>query len=70
VQVLYGSMAESFELGGMTVSQARGLLERPYRIAPDALVTVNGSEPAPDQRLRAGDRVEFVRRAGEKGAPG
>ena len=68
VWVQYGSMSESFDLAGMTVGEARGLLERPYRIAPEAQVTVNGSDPAADQRLRAGDRVEFVRRSGEKGA--
>lgn len=68
VWVQYGSMSESFDLSGMTVAEARGLLERPYRIAPEAQVTVNGNDPAADQRLRTGDRVEFVRRSGEKGA--
>jgi hypothetical protein len=61
-------MSESFELAGLTVREARELLARPYRIAPEAEVTVNGSDPSADQRLRAGDRVEFVRRSGEKGA--
>ena len=33
-------MSEPFDLAGMTVEDARRLLQRPYNIAPQALVTV------------------------------
>ena len=68
VRVHWGAMSESLERGGLSVGDARELLTRPYHIPAEAQVTVNGVEAEAGQRLEAGDVLEFVRLAGEKGA--
>lgn len=68
VQVIWGPTAESLELAGLTVDGAYQLLRAPFHIAPGVRVLVNGEPAAPDQRLAAGDLLEFTRPAGEKGA--
>lgn len=67
VEVVWGANMDSLDVGGMTVDEVRHQLDNAYNIAPDALVTVNGVAAPGDRRLRAGDCLEFVRAAGEKG---
>ncbi len=67
VHVSSGVMSESFELVGLTVEQVRSMLGRAYSLDPNAEATVNEQEARPDQRLQAGDRLEFGRLLGEKG---
>ena len=50
-----------------TVAEVRAHLAGAYNIAPEATVHVHGVEAGEDTRLRAGDCLEFVRAAGEKG---
>lgn len=68
VQVIWGALTERMELEGMTVADAERLLRGPFRIAPRSRAVVNGRPVALDHRLAAGEVLEFVRRAGEKGA--
>jgi hypothetical protein len=68
VQVIWGPFTEALEVGGMTAAEVFRLLRDPYNIAPGAAIHVNGALADPNQRLRAGDTLEFVRGAGEKGA--
>ena len=68
VQVVWGAMVDDFDLVGMTVGEVATLLRRPYRLAPGVVANVNGEETDADTRLCAGDELEFVRAAGEKGA--
>ncbi|MEN8184807.1 MAG: hypothetical protein ABFS46_19985 [Myxococcota bacterium] len=70
VLVSYGTMLESFDLAGLSVADARSLMQRPYNLSPEAEVTVNARDATPDQVLRAGDHLEFVHLSGEKGAVG
>lgn len=68
VQVVWGALMDDLEVAGMTVGEVHELLQLPYGIAPDADVNVNGIEATHDTRLEAGDELEFVRMAGEKGS--
>jgi hypothetical protein len=67
VQVIFGAVMDDLEVAGMSVGEARNLLNVPYNIAPNAFVTLNGFEADDDTRLAEGDVLEFVRPAGEKG---
>ena len=67
VQVIWGSLMDDLEVAGMTVGEVHGHLQEAYGIAPNAQVNVNGIEATHDTRLDAGDELEFVRSAGEKG---
>jgi len=67
VEVIWGPMVESMAAAGMTVGDVRALLQRPYNIPVQAAALVNGTPARPEQRLRAGDTLEFARAAGEKG---
>ena len=68
VQVIFGPMADRMDVQGMTVGEAYGLLRHTLNL-PDGNVTalVNGEESNGDRRLQAGETLEFVRIAGEKG---
>jgi len=68
VQVQWGAMTEWMDLAGMTVGEALQMLQRPYRIAPDVLALVGGRQVTREHRLAAGEELELVRLAGEKGA--
>ena len=68
VQLIWGAVTENLELAGMSVEQAYDLLRAPFHIAPQVTALVNAVEATPDQRLEAGDLLEFTRPAGEKGA--
>jgi hypothetical protein len=68
VQVIWGPIAEHMAIGGMTVGEARALLQRAYNIPPQAAALVNGHRVPATRRLTAGEVLEFARQAGEKGA--
>jgi hypothetical protein len=70
VQVNWGFNEERMDLQDLSVEAAYELLRGHLNIAPDVIATVNGTEATPGQRLIAGDTLEFVRAAGEKGAAG
>jgi hypothetical protein len=67
VQVIWGASVQTLELGGMQVRQARELLQTLLRVDPGAPALINGEPARPTQRINAGDTVEFVIHAGEKG---
>ena len=67
VQVIWGPIAESMAVGGMSVADVRGLLQGPYNIPPQAAALVNGEPVGAAHQLAAGDVLEFARASGEKG---
>jgi hypothetical protein len=67
VLVIWGANMDELDAAGLTVDEARAQLATAYNIAPDAEANVNGVTSAGDTRLRAGDNLEFVHAAGEKG---
>ena len=69
VQIIWGATMDEFEVAGLTVAEAREQLAGPFHIPPGVAVNLNGEQVGGDARLRAGDTLEFVRSAGEKGAP-
>ncbi|MBW2243326.1 MAG: hypothetical protein JRH01_15170 [Deltaproteobacteria bacterium] len=68
VQVIWGAMVETLDLGEFTVSEAFRMLRAPFNIAPAVNVLVNGTPVDGEHRLNRGDVLEFARPAGEKGA--
>ena len=70
VMVSYGSQRGEFpQLEGKTVAQAMQSLSTAWSIDPKALIRLNGS-PVSDPatvKVGAGDELEFIRAAGEKG---
>lgn len=67
VQVISGASVQSLDLAGLPITQAREVLRAILRIEPNAPVLVNGRQVGADYRLNAGDTLEFVHHAGEKG---
>ena len=67
VQVIWGPLMDDLDVAGMSVGEVVTLLRDPYHLAPETVVTVNGSEADSSTRLTRGDTLEFVRAAGEKG---
>ena len=67
VTVISGAHLQSFPLAGMPVTQARVLMEQLMSLHPDAPMLVNGSQVGSEYALQAGDTLEFVHHAGEKG---
>lgn len=67
VTVISGAHLESFPLAGMPVAQARALIGQLMSIHADAPMIVNGSPVESGYELQAGDTLEFVHHAGEKG---
>jgi hypothetical protein len=68
ITVMSGSASREFPLGNQTVGTIRQLLKGILNIADHAVALVNGQEVAEEYVVKAHDRVEFVRRAGSKGA--
>jgi hypothetical protein len=66
-QVVWGAIAEDHEVVGMTAGEVREIFQGPYNIAPQVEVLLNGARADAEVRLAAGDVLEFVRAAGEKG---
>jgi hypothetical protein len=67
VQIVWGALTDDHEIVGMTVGEVRDIFQGPYNIAPEVEVILNGVATDADARMVAGDVLEFVRAAGEKG---
>jgi hypothetical protein len=70
VQVSYGVHSLEAAIAGKSVGEVRQALKEPLNIDPRALALVNGRDVAASHILKAGDQLEFVRLAGEKGGLG
>jgi hypothetical protein len=69
VGVVCGAWSVCFrQLVGKTVAIARISLADPLKLPPDALAVVGGDRVSDNFRLRANDRLEFVKPHGKKGA--
>jgi hypothetical protein len=67
VKVSYGVHSLEAAIAGKSVGEVRQALKEPLNIDPRALALVNGRDVAASHILKAGDQLEFVRLAGEKG---
>ena len=67
VKVSYGVHHLDAAIAGKSVGEVRQALREPLNIDPRALALVNGRDVAESYVLKAGDQLEFVRLAGEKG---
>ncbi|MBN2410571.1 hypothetical protein JXQ31_02690 [candidate division KSB1 bacterium] len=67
IQVSCGISSASFQVAGQDINSTRNLLTPVLNIEPDAVALVNGKEVKSDYILKISDRLEFVKRAGEKG---
>jgi hypothetical protein len=67
VRVLYGVHALEAGLAGRTVADVRQALRQAFNISPQAVAVVDGREVGESFILLAGQQLEFVRLAGEKG---
>ncbi len=68
VKISYGVHHLEVAISGKSVAEVRQALKEPLNIDPRAMALINGREVRPDYLLKAGDQLEFVRLAGEKGA--
>jgi hypothetical protein len=69
VQVIHGASVQTLALAGLTISQARSLVEAILGVGPSSPVLVNGRPVRPSYSIAQGDVLEFVHHAGEKGGP-
>ena len=67
VRVLYGVHSLEASLAGRTVADVRQALRQALNISPQAVAVVDGREVEESFSLLAGQQLEFVRLAGEKG---
>jgi len=67
VRVLYGVHSLEADLAGRTVADVRQALRQALNISPQAVAVVDGREVEEGVILLAGQQLEFVRLAGEKG---
>jgi hypothetical protein len=67
VSVACGVYAHRFPLAGLTVRDARALLEDRMNIDPDATAIVDGDDADEDCVLAEGQTLTFMKDAGEKG---
>ncbi len=67
VRVLYGVHSLEATLAGRTVADVRHALRQALNISPQAVAVVDGLQVEESFILLAGQQLEFVRLAGEKG---
>jgi len=67
IGVVHGIYTHQVPLAGMTIRRARAELSERLNIAPDAIALVDGNEAGDDFVLTAGQVLNFVKDAGEKG---
>jgi hypothetical protein len=67
VRILYGVHSLEADLAGRTVRDVRQALRQALNISPQAVAVVDGREVEEGAILLAGQQLEFVRLAGEKG---
>lgn len=67
ITVISGAHLQTFPIAGLSVEQARTLLDQLMSLHPEAPMLVNGSPVGSGYELQTGDTLEFVHHAGEKG---
>ena len=67
VTAISGASCETFQIAGQTLTQTRNLLGPVLNLDNDADALVNGQPVNENYVLQTGDRLEFVKKAGEKG---
>ncbi|MFQ5882923.1 MAG: hypothetical protein ACE5I9_10705 [Candidatus Methylomirabilales bacterium] len=67
VRVVYGVHSLEVGIAGRSVGEVRAALKQALNIGPQALAVVDGREVLESHILQAGELLEFVRLAGEKG---
>jgi hypothetical protein len=67
VSVVYGANDLEMELGGHTVADVQASLADVLNLDKNAEAYVNGLQVKGDYQLKAGDRLEFMKEAGQKG---
>jgi hypothetical protein len=70
VEVIYGASVQTLALAGLTVAQARPLVETILAVDPRSPALLNGVPARVNQVIAEGDFLEFVHQAGEKGVNG
>jgi hypothetical protein len=70
VEVIYGASVQPLALAGLTVAQARPLVETILAVDPRSPALLNGMPARANQVIAEGDYLEFVHQAGEKGTNG
>lgn len=68
VRVIYGVHSIEANIAGRSVGEIRTALKQALNIGPQAVAVVDGREILESYMLQAGQVLEFVRLAGEKGA--
>ena len=67
VRITWGPTVDDMAVQGMTVRAVYQLLQAPFNIAPQVTALVDGRTVDGDHRLAAGEALEFIRHAAEKG---
>src|SRR5262249_5657046 len=67
VTVAHGPYSEQLPVGDMSAGEIRARYRDRFDIDPESLAVLDGTEVHNDTRVRAGQILMFVRRAGEKG---
>lgn len=70
VEVIYGASVQTLALAGLTVAQARPLVETILAVDPRSPALLNGVPARANHVIAEGDFLEFVHQAGEKGING
>ncbi|MFQ5532502.1 MAG: hypothetical protein ACE5EP_01485 [Candidatus Methylomirabilales bacterium] len=70
VKVVYGVHSLDVNIAGRSVGDVRAALRQALNIGPRAIPVVDGREVFESYILQAGEVLEFVRLAGEKGFSG
>ena len=68
VRVIAGADVQDMDLAGRTVGEARAVAQAIFGINDEARALIDGHEAQEDQLLHAGQIIEFVKHAGQKGA--
>jgi hypothetical protein len=68
VRVIYGVHSLDVNIAGRGVGEVRATLRQALNIGPQAVAVVDGREVLESYILQAGEVLEFVRLAGEKGS--
>jgi hypothetical protein len=70
VQVIFGASVQTLALAGLTVAEARPLVQTILRADPRTPVLLNGRPARATQVIARNDVVELIHPAGEKGCAG
>lgn len=68
VSVASGPYEQSLPIAGRTVAQVREQFSDMFDIDPKSQAVVNGHDVGEDVTLKAGERLMFMNRSGEKGS--